>query len=163
MGIQDQSPHSNVAGKTKDDGSTKPSLPSTATAAGISSERMPPFHPRTAQCNTSNMSPLKMTKLQDKCISDAMAEIRVKHVKCAAKRQKLLEWHSHDDAFMDCGSECQSLVDKLDAFPDFAQVVATPGGLITYRKFTFSEFAAIPHENVLVATETSSSNHQLCL
>lgn len=137
MGIQDQSPHSNVAGKTKDDGSTKPSLPSTATAAGISSERMPPFHPRTAQCNTSNMSPLKMTKLQDKCISDAMAEIRVKHVKCAAKRQKLLEWHSHDDAFMDCGSECQSLVDKLDAFPDFAQVVATPGGLITYRNESF--------------------------
>ena len=145
MGIQDQMPHSNTTDKAKDVVATKPSLPSTAKAAGSSSERMPLFHPRTAQCNTSNMQPLKMTKLQDKCISDAMAEIREKHVKCAAKRQKLLEWDSQDDASSkDCGSGCQSLVDKLDAFPDFAQVVASPGGLITYRKFIFLTFAAIP-------------------
>ncbi len=129
--------------KTKVDGAKKPSMPSTA-IAGVTKERMPPFHPRTAQCNTANMLPLKMTKLQDKCISDAMAEIRGKHAKCAAKRQKLHEWESPDDASsIDCGSGDQSLVDKLDTFPDFAQIVATPGGLITYRKFIVSTYAAI--------------------
>ena len=78
-----------------------------------------------------------MTKLQDKCISDAMAEMREKHVnERAAKRQKLLEWENQDDSSIYCGSGSnQSLVDKLDASPDFAQVVASPGGLITYRKF----------------------------
>ncbi len=106
---------------------------------------MPPFHPRSARCNTTNLLPLKMTKLQDKYISDAMAELREKHVnERAAKRQKLHEWDNQDDdaISIDCGSGSQSLLDKLDASPDFAQVVASPGGLITFRKFTLFMFAA---------------------
>eukprot|EP00985_Skeletonema_marinoi_P015032 scaffold7670_cov120-Skeletonema_marinoi.AAC.1 len=142
MGPQDQKPHSSTIDKIKGDGAKKPSPLSTdliATTGGMSGEQMPPFHPRTAQCNTANLPPLKMTKLQDKCISDAMAEMREKHVnERAAKRQKLLEWENQDDSSIDCGSGSnQSLVDKLDASPDFAQVVASPGGLITYRNESF--------------------------
>lgn len=141
MGHQDQTPScSNIIDKTKGDGAKKPSLPSTdlfASIGGMSREQMPPFHPRSAQYNTANLPPLKMTKLQDKYISDAMAELRERHVNDrAAKRQKLLACDNQDDASsIDCGSDSQSLLDKLDASPDFAQVVASPGGLITFRKF----------------------------
>jgi len=84
-----------------------------------------------------------MTKLQDKFISDAMAELREKHVNDpAAKRQKLLAWGNQDDASsVDCDGGNQSLLDKLDASPDFAQVVASPGGLITFRNQSFCQLA----------------------
>lgn len=128
--------------KAEGDGASKPTLPSTDLFTSIGGmrrgEQMPPFHPRSAQCDTANLKPLKMTKLQDKYISDAMAELREKRVNDrAAKRQKLQEWGNQDDdaSSIDCGSGNQSLLDKLDASPDFAQVVASPGGLITFRKF----------------------------
>jgi hypothetical protein len=142
MGRQDQKSRSNnMVAKTKDNGATKQSPSSTdlfATTGSLSGQQMPPFHPRAAHCNTATLKPLKMTKLQDKCISEAMAEIQEKHRnERAAKRQKL-EWDDHqDDSSIGCdgsGDE-QSLVDKLDASPDLAQVVASPGGLITYREF----------------------------
>eukprot|EP00574_Skeletonema_japonicum_P004829 CAMPEP_0201726116 /NCGR_PEP_ID=MMETSP0593-20130828/9278_1 /ASSEMBLY_ACC=CAM_ASM_000672 /TAXON_ID=267983 /ORGANISM="Skeletonema japonicum, Strain CCMP2506" /LENGTH=340 /DNA_ID=CAMNT_0048217585 /DNA_START=188 /DNA_END=1210 /DNA_ORIENTATION=+ len=144
VGHQDQKPScsNKMIDKTKGDGAKKPSLPSTdlfASIGGMSREQMPPFHPRSAQCNTDNLPPLKMTKVQDKYISDTMAELREKHVNDrAAKRQKRLAWDNQDDATsIDCGSGNQSLLDKLDASPDFAQVVASPGGLITYRNQSF--------------------------
>ena len=149
VGHQDQKPScsNKMIDKTKGDGAKKPSLPSTdlfASIGGMSREQMPPFHPRSAQCNTDNLPPLKMTKVQDKYISDTMAELREKHVNDrAAKRQKRLAWDNQDDATsIDCGSGNQSLLDKLDASPDFAQVVASPGGLITYSKFILFTFAA---------------------
>ncbi len=138
MGFQDQKPR--LIAKTKEMNAMKRSPSSTdlfATTGGLSSQQMPPFHPRAAHLDTANLLPLQMTKLQDKCISDAMAGIRETHMNDrAAKRQKLEQDNQDDDGSIACcDSGEQSLLDKLDASPDLAQVVASPGGLITYRKF----------------------------
>ena len=132
MGHQDQKARSKMMEKTIND-SVKQALPPAGLFGGA---QMPPFHPQTAHFKTTKLPPLKMTQVQNKCISEAMAAIRERHVNDrATKRQKLLEWDCQDES--SCGAEdcTQSLVDKLDASPDLAQVVASPGGLITYRKF----------------------------
>lgn len=135
---------SNLVEKKQDDVAKKLSSFTEAhrsASSGLNSPQIPPFHPTrstTRRKNIAALSPLKLTKVQDEFLSNAMAEIREEHRSDrAAKRQKLHYENQWGDS-VDCGSNNaeQSLVDKLELSPDLAQVVASPGGLITYREYT---------------------------
>ena len=122
----------------------------------------PSFHPTSTEFSAhhhqrslvvSTLQPLQMTSLQSNFIEDTMKEIRERQ----AKRQKvcgtmrMMAQHQDGASVDTCSSHQQhndgsiigssgtdanrfDILDALDSHPNAAQVVATPGGLITHCK-----------------------------